>query len=198
MTLRTISSLGSLSGKTVIVRCDLNVPMSDGEITDDGRIRASVPTIRELTDAGAKVVVISHLGRPDGTPDATYSLAPAASRLGSLLGQDVSFATDTVGTSAISTVAALGNGQVAVLENLRFNPGETAKSDSGRLEFATALAEFGDAFVSDGFGVVQRKQVRVYELVGLLPSDAGSLIAAEIDVVARITEIPAKPYSVVP
>ena len=197
MTLRTISSLGSLSGKTVIVRCDLNVPMSDGEITDDGRIRASVPTIRELTDAGAKVVVISHLGRPDGTPDATYSLAPAASRLGSLLGQDVSFATDTVGTSAISTVAALGNGQVAVLENLRFNPGETAKSDSGRLEFATALAEFGDAFVSDGFGVVHRKQASVYELARLLPSAAGSLIATQLDVLDRLTERPAKPYTVV-
>jgi phosphoglycerate kinase len=197
MTLRTISSLGSLSGKTVIVRCDLNVPMSDGEISDDGRIRASVPTIRELTDAGAKVVVISHLGRPDGTPDEKYSLAPAASRLGELLGQKVSFATDTVGESATSTVGALRDGGVAVLENLRFNPGETAKDDAQRVKFATALAAFGDAFVSDGFGVVHRKQASVYELAGLLPSAAGSLIAKELDVLDRLTERPAKPYTVV-
>src|SRR5690606_9777677 len=197
MTLRTISSLGSLSGKTVIVRCDLNVPMSDGEISDDGRIRASVPTIRELTDAGAKVVVISHLGRPDGAPDEKYSLAPAASRLGELLGQEVSFATDTVGESATSTVGTLQDGGVAVLENLRFNPGETAKADSQRAEFAKALAALGDAFVSDGFGVVHRKQASVYELAGLLPSAAGSLIATELDVLDRLTERPAKPYTVV-
>jgi len=197
MTIRTISTLGPLSGKTVIVRCDLNVPMKDGEITDDGRIRASVPTIRELADAGAKVVVISHLGRPDGSPDAKYSLAPVATRLGELLGHEVSFAEDTVGESATAAVGALQDGQVAVLENLRFNPGETAKDDSERASFASALAGLGDAFVSDGFGVVHRKQASVYDLARLLPSAAGSLIATELDVLDRLTERPAKPYTVV-
>jgi len=197
MALRTIDSLGSLAGKTVIVRCDLNVPMSDGEITDDGRIRASVPTIARLREADAKVVVISHLGRPDGTPDARYSLASAADRLGELLQQGVSFASDTVGASAKSTVAALENGQVAVLENLRFNPGETAKDDAARAAFAQELASLGDLFVSDGFGVVHRKQASVYELAELLPSAAGSLIATELDVLDRLTERPEKPYTVV-
>jgi phosphoglycerate kinase len=197
MSLRTISSLGTLTGKTVIVRCDLNVPMSDGEITDDGRIRASVPTIRELVDAGARVVVISHLGRPDGKPDAKYSLSAVASRLGELLGADVLFATDTVGDSARDTVSRLEDGQVAVLENLRFNPGETAKDDTARGAFAEELATFGDLFVSDGFGVVHRKQASVYELAELLPSAAGLLIEAELDVLDRLTERPAKPYTVV-
>lgn len=197
MPLRTIDSLGTLTGKTVIVRCDLNVPMSDGEITDDGRIRASVPTITTLKDAGAKVVVISHLGRPDGAPDAKHSLAPAATRLGELLERDVTFAADTIGASAASTVDALENGQVAVLENLRFNPGETAKDDAARTAFARKLAGLGDAFVSDGFGVVHRKQASVYELATLLPSAAGLLIAAELDVLDRLTERPAKPYTVV-
>lgn len=197
MALRTISSLGPLTGKTVIVRCDLNVPMSDGEITDDGRIRASVPTITELTNAGARVVVISHLGRPDGAPQKKFSLATAAGRLGELLGQGVSFASDTVGESAKSTVAALANGQVAVLENLRFNAGETAKDEAARQAFAQELAALGDFFVSDGFGVVHRKQASVYDLAELLPSAAGLLIATELDVLDRLTERPAKPYTVV-
>lgn len=197
MALRTIGSLGPLTGKTVIVRCDLNVPMNDGQITDDGRIRASVPTIRELTAAGAKVVVISHLGRPDGSPDPRYSLAAAASRLGEVLEQEVAFAADTVGPEATTTVRALDNGQVAVLENLRFNPGETAKSDSARTEFAQQLAGLADLFVSDGFGVVHRKQASVFELAELLPSAAGRLIATELDVLDRLTERPAKPYTVV-
>jgi phosphoglycerate kinase len=197
MALRTIDSLGELAGKTVIVRCDLNVPMGDDQITDDGRIRASVPTIARLKDAGARVVVVSHLGRPDGAPDSKYSLAAAASRLGELLEQDVAFASDTVGASATSTVDALGNGDVAVLENLRFNPGETAKDDSARLAFARELAALGDLYVSDGFGVVHRKQASVYELATLLPSAAGSLIATELDVLDRLTERPAKPYTVV-
>ncbi len=197
MALRTIESLGDLKGKTVIVRCDLNVPMKDGEITDDGRIRASVPTINALTDAGARVAVISHLGRPKGAPDAQFSLAAAATRLGELLGADVSFAEDTVGPSATSTVEALRDGQVAVLENLRFNAGETAKEDSARSAFAQQLAGLADAYVSDGFGVVHRKQASVYELAGLLPSAAGLLIAAELDVLDRLTERPEKPYTVV-
>lgn len=197
MTLRTIESLGSLTGKRVLVRCDLNVPLKDGQITDDGRIRASLETLNALIHAGARVVVISHLGRPDGAPDAKYSLAPVAQRLCELLGKPVTFAADTVGTAAKNAVEELANGDVALLENLRFNAGETAKSDEDRAAFAGRLAAFGDAFVSDGFGVVHRKQASVYELAQALPSAAGLLIAAELDVLDRLTEKPAKPYTVV-
>jgi phosphoglycerate kinase len=197
VTLRTLDSLGSLAGKRVVVRCDLNVPLSEGEITDDGRVRASVPTLQKLIAQGARVVVISHLGRPDGAPDPRYSLAPVAERLSELLGVPVAFATDTVGDSARETVAALGDGDVAVLENLRFNPGETSKDDAEREAFAARLAEYGDAFVSDGFGVVHRKQASVYELAKQLPSAAGDLISAELDVLERLTTNPEKPYTVV-
>jgi phosphoglycerate kinase len=197
MTLRTIDSLGSLAGKRVIVRCDLNVPLKDGVITDDGRIRASLPTLNELIHAGARVVVVSHLGRPDGAPDAKYTLAAVAQRLCELLGKPVTFAQDTVGTAAHEAVDALQDGDVALLENLRFNAGETSKSDEEREAFASRLAAFGDAFVSDGFGVVHRKQASVYELAKLLPSAAGLLIATELDVLDRLTEKPAKPYAVV-
>jgi phosphoglycerate kinase len=197
MTLRTIESLGSLEGKRVIVRCDLNVPLQDGEITDDGRIRASLATLNVLIHAGARVIVISHLGRPDGAPDAKYSLAPVAQRLCELLGKPVTFAADTVGAAAKDAVDALQNGDVALLENLRFNAGETSKSEDERAAFAQRLAAFGDAFVSDGFGVAHRKQASVYELAQALPSAAGLLIAAELDVLDRLTEQPAKPYAVV-
>ncbi|HXD62794.1 MAG TPA: phosphoglycerate kinase [Lacisediminihabitans sp.] len=197
MPLRTIESLGSLEGKRVIVRCDLNVPLKDGEITDDGRIRASLATLNELIHAGARVVVISHLGRPDGAPDAKYSLAPVAQRLCELLGKPVTFAADTVGTAAKEAVDDLHDGDVALLENLRFNAGETSKNDEERAAFAQRLAAFGDAFVSDGFGVVHRKQASVFELAQALPSAAGLLIAAELDVLDRLTENPAKPYAVV-
>ena len=197
MTLRTVESLGDLSGKTVLVRCDLNVPLKDGQITDDGRIRASVPTITGLLDAGAKVVAISHLGRPEGAPDAKYSLAPVAERLGELLGRPVAFAADTVGESATSTVQSLPDGGVALLENLRFNPEETSKDAGERRGFAERLAQFADAFVSDGFGVVHRKHASVYEVAEVLPSAAGSLIAKELDVLDRLTESPEKPYAVV-
>jgi len=197
MPLRTIDSLGPLEGARVIVRCDLNVPLKDGRITDDGRIRASVPTLAALAKAGARVVVISHLGRPDGAPDPQYSLAPVAQRLGELLDRPVAFAGDTVGAEAQQVTRSLADGDVALLENLRFNPGETAKSDDERRAFAAELAAFGDAFVSDGFGVVHRKQASVYELAELLPSAAGSLIAAELDVLDRLTENPQKPYAVV-
>jgi phosphoglycerate kinase len=197
MTLRTIDSLGSLAGKRVIVRCDLNVPLKDGVITDDGRIRASLPTLNELIHAGARVVVVSHLGRPDGAPDAKYTLAAVAQRLCELLGKPVTFAQDTVGTGAREAVDALEDGDVALLENLRFNAGETSKNDEEREAFAKRLAAFGDAFVSDGFGVVHRKQASVYELATLLPSAAGLLIATELDVLDRLTEKPAKPYAVV-
>ena len=197
MTLRTIDSLGPLAGRTVIVRCDLNVPLQDSQITDDGRIRASLPTLNLLIHAGARVVVVSHLGRPKGAPDAKYSLAPVAQRLSELLGKAVTFASDTVGTSAAEAVAGLIDGDVALLENLRFNAGETAKSADERREFAGKLATLGDAFVSDGFGVVHRKQASVYELAELLPSAAGTLIATELDVLDRLTETPGTPYVVV-
>ncbi|KRC62842.1 phosphoglycerate kinase [Agromyces sp. Root81] len=197
MTLRTIESLGPLAGKRVVVRCDLNVPLRDAVITDDGRVRASVPTLAALVAQGARVIVVSHLGRPDGAPDSKYSLAPVAVRLGELLDVPVAFAVDTVGADAAAKVAALGDGEVLVLENLRFNPGETSKNEAERTAFAGELAEFADAVVSDGFGVVHRKQASVYELEQLRPSAAGLLIAAELDVLDRLTENPERPYAVV-
>jgi phosphoglycerate kinase len=197
MALRTLDSLGSLAGKRVIVRCDLNVPLKDGVITDDGRVRASLPTLNALINQGARVVVCSHLGRPDGAPDAKYSLAPVAQRLSELLGKPVAFARDTVGESAHDAVAALEDGDVAVIENLRFNPGETAKDDAERGAFAVQLAELGDALVSDGFGVVHRKQASVYDLAEILPSAAGFLIEKEVEVLDRLTENPERPYTVV-
>ncbi|MDO9397767.1 MAG: phosphoglycerate kinase [Herbiconiux sp.] len=197
MTLRTLDSLGSLAGKRVIVRCDLNVPVKNGVITDDGRVRASLPTLNALLEQGAKVVVVSHLGRPDGAPEAKYSLAPVAKRLSELLATPVVFADDTVGQSAQDAVAGLADGQIALLENLRFNPGETSKDESERHGFAEQLAALGDAFVSDGFGVVHRKQASVYDLAELLPSAAGLLIQTELEVLDRLTENPERPYTVV-
>ena len=197
MALRTIESLGELAGKRVILRCDLNVPLKDGQVTDDGRIRASLPTINALVHRGAKVIVISHLGRPDGAPDERYSLRPAAQRLSELLGAPVTFAADTVGDSARDAVSSLDDGAVAVLENLRFSADETSKNADDRARFAAQLAELGDVMVSDGFGVVHRKQASVYELAEALPSAAGSLIATELDVLDRLTEKPERPYTVV-
>ncbi|GAA2460214.1 phosphoglycerate kinase [Agromyces soli] len=197
MTLRTIDSLGELAGKRVVVRCDLNVPLDGETITDDGRVRASLPTLNALLAQGARVVVISHLGRPKGEPEAKYSLGPVAARLGELLDAPVGFAADTVGEDAKAKVAALGDGEVLVLENLRFNPGETAKDDAERRAFAEQLAVFADVVVSDGFGVVHRKQASVYELEQLRPSAAGLLIAAELEVLDRLTETPERPYTVV-
>jgi phosphoglycerate kinase len=191
MALRTLDSLGDLAGTRVVVRCDLNVPLKDGEITDDGRVRASVPTLTRLLDAGASVTVISHLGRPDGSPDPKYSLEPVAKRLGELLDREVDF---VPGTAAD---AAPGTGAVTVLENLRFDPRETSKDAGERREYAEALAQHGTAFVSDGFGVVHRKQASVYELAQVLPSAAGLLIADELSVLERLTERPEKPYAVV-
>jgi phosphoglycerate kinase len=197
MALRTLETLGDLRGKRVIVRCDLNVPLKDGQITDDGRIRASLPTLNRLIDAGARLVVISHLGRPDGEKDKKYSLEPVAERLSELLGKPVVFADDTVGSSAAEAVEGLQDGGVAVLENLRFHGHETTKDDSDREDFATKLARFGDAFVSDGFGVVHRKQASVFELAEQLPSAAGLLIQEELGVLERLTVDPQKPYAVV-
>ncbi|MBK0418000.1 phosphoglycerate kinase [Leucobacter sp. CSA1] len=195
--MRTIDTLGPLRSKTVIVRCDLNVPIADGAITDDGRIRASLTTIRELRDADARVVLISHLGRPKGAPEERYSLRPVARRMEELLGAPVGFVAETVGAEASAAVAALGDGDVVLLENLRFNPGETSKDDAERRAFAEELATLGDAFVSDGFGVVHRRQASVTDLAELLPSAAGRLVAAELEVLRRLTEDPERPYTVV-
>jgi phosphoglycerate kinase len=195
--LRTLKDLPNVESKRVIIRCDLNVPLDGSRITDDGRVVASVPTIKYLVERGAKVVVISHLGRPEGAPDGKYSLEPVANRLSELLGQPVHFASDTVGSQAIGAVKALDAGGVVVLENLRFNPGEVAKDSSEREAFAAKLADLGDFFVSDGFGVVHRKQASVYELAKLLPSVAGLLIERELEVLERLTTNPARPYAVV-
>ena len=197
MTLRTLESLGSLSGRRVIVRCDLNVPLKDGRITDDGRVRASVSTLDTLINQGARVVVISHLGRPDGQIAPEYSLRPVAQRLSELLGKSVGFVSETVGDEASDAVAALQDGQITVLENLRFTAAETSKVAEEREAFARSLAELGDVFVSDGFGVVHREQASVYELPKLLPSAAGSLIAAELAVLEKLTVEPERPYTVV-
>ncbi|MDR6198317.1 phosphoglycerate kinase [Microbacterium sp. SORGH_AS428] len=197
MALRTLDSLGSLAGRRVVVRADLNVPLKDGVITDDGRVRATLPTLNALINQGARVVVCSHLGRPDGEPNPKYSLEPVAQRLSELLGKPVAFARDTVGVSAQEAVSSLADGDVAIIENLRFNPGETSKDAAERRAFAQELAGLGDALVSDGFGVVHRKQASVYELAELLPSAAGLLIEKEVDVLDRLTENPERPYAVV-
>ena len=192
-----LASLGDLRGKRVLVRSDLNVPLDGTTITDDGRVRASVPTISQLAEAGARVIVCAHLGRPKGEPDPRYSLAPVAERLAALLGRPVAFAEDTVGDSARAAVDAMGDGDVVLLENLRFNPGETAKAEEDRAEFADALASLADAYVSDGFGVVHRKQASVYDVATRLPAAMGGLVKAEVDVLKRLTEDPERPYVVV-
>ncbi|WP_392426374.1 phosphoglycerate kinase [Barrientosiimonas humi] len=193
--MRTIDDLGDLRGKTVLLRSDLNVPMDGGRITDDGRIRASVPTIQVLTERGARVVVVAHLGRPKGKPDPQFSLRPVAERLGELLGAPVTVAQDTVGESARSVVSSLQDGQVAVLENLRFEPGETGKTPQERADFADRLAGLADVFVSDGFGVVHREQASVYDVAERLPHAAGGLVVTEVEVLQRLTD-PQRPYVV--
>ncbi|MFE4369852.1 phosphoglycerate kinase [Streptomyces sp. NPDC056835] len=197
--MKTIDELlaEGVAGKRVFVRADLNVPLAGTTITDDGRIRAVQPTVARLAEAGARVIVASHLGRPKGAPDPAFSLAPAAARLGELLGADVAFATDTVGESAKAVVAALADGQVAVLENLRFNPGETSKDDAERGAFADQLAELADLYVGDGFGAVHRKHASVYDLPARLPHAAGYLIATEVGVLKKLTDDVKRPYAVV-
>jgi phosphoglycerate kinase len=194
---KSVSDLGDLRGKRVLIRCDLNVPLDGGTITDDGRIRASVPTLTQLREAGAKVVVLAHLGRPKGEVNPKYSLAPAARRLGELLGTDVKLATDVVGESARATVEGLADGEVAMLENVRYEPGEESKDEAVRGELADRYAALGDVFVSDGFGVVHRKQASVYDLAARLPNAAGGLVKAEVEVLKRLTEDPQRPYVVV-
>jgi phosphoglycerate kinase len=193
----TLDDLGDLRGRRVLVRSDLNVPLDGERITDDGRVRASVPTLARLAEAGARVVVAAHLGRPKGGPDPRWSLRPVAARLGELLERPVAFASDTVGESARETVAGLTGGEVAVLENVRFEPGETSKDDAERLAVAERLADLADVFVSDGFGVVHRKQASVYDVARLLPHAAGGLVLAEVEVLRRLTVEPERPYVVV-
>jgi phosphoglycerate kinase len=195
--LKTISDLGELAGKRVLVRCDLNVPMQNGVITDEGRIVAAIPTIQLLKKSGARVLICSHLGRPDGRTDKKYSLRPVAIRLGELLDQEVFFASDTVGSDANLVAKALLPGGVAVLENLRFSEAETSKNPEVRSAFAAKLASLADAFVSDGFGVVHRKHASVYELARLLPSAAGLLVEAEMRVLEQLTSSDERPFTVV-
>ncbi|WP_048771533.1 phosphoglycerate kinase [Cellulomonas flavigena] len=195
--MRTISTLGDLRGKRVLVRSDFNVPLKDGQITDDGRIRAALPTLTTLTNAGAKVIILAHLGRPKGQVDPAFSLAPVATRLAELSGVKVTLASDVVGPSATETVAALGDGEIALLENVRYDARETSKVDAEREELAREYAKLGDAFVSDGFGVVHRKQASVYDIAKLLPSAAGLLVLKEIESLSKVTGDPERPYGVV-
>lgn len=190
-----------VSGRAVLVRSDLNVPLNDaGDITDQGRITASVPTLKTLLDGGAKVVVTAHLGRPKDGPDPKLSLAPVAAALGEQLGRHVQLAGDVVGTDALARAEGLTDGDILLLENIRFDPRETSKDDGERLALAKKLAELvwpGGAFVSDGFGVVHRKQASVYDIATLLPHYAGKLVADEIAVLEQLTTSTKRPYAVV-
>ncbi|EUA12278.1 phosphoglycerate kinase [Mycobacterium kansasii 732] len=203
MTIHSLKDLlaEGVSGRSILVRSDLNVPLDeDGAITDPGRITASVPTLRALVDAGAKVVVTAHLGRPKAGPDPKLSLAPVAAALGEQLGRHVQLAGDVVGADALARAEGLTDGDVLLLENVRFDKRETAKDDGERLALARQLAELvspGGAFVSDGFGVVHRKQASVYDVATLLPHYAGTLVAEEIRVLEQLTDSSERPYAVV-
>ena len=196
--MKSVAELGDLSGRRVLIRCDFNVPLdADKNITDDGRIKAALPTLTALREAGARVVIMAHLGRPKGEVNPKYSLAPVAARLGELLGTEVKLAEDVVGESAKATVESLEDGEVALLENVRYEPAEESKDEAERTALAEKYAAFGDLFVSDGFGVVHRKQASVYDVAKLLPNAAGSLVAKEVDVLKQLTESPERPYVVV-
>ncbi|BBX92903.1 phosphoglycerate kinase [Mycolicibacterium boenickei] len=206
MAVKTLADLlaEGVEGRGVLVRSDLNVPLDDGKITDPGRIIASVPTLKALAEAGAKVVVTAHLGRPKGTPDPKLSLAPVAAALGEKLGRHVQLAGDVVGTDALARAEGLTDGDVLLLENIRFDPRETSKDDAERLALAKALAALVEgadgspgAFVSDGFGVVHRKQASVYDVATLLPHYAGTLVATEVQVLEQLTNSTERPYAVV-
>ncbi|MET8158974.1 phosphoglycerate kinase [Sphaerisporangium sp. NPDC005289] len=194
--MQTIDSL-DVKGRRVLVRADLNVPLDGDVITDDGRIRASVPTITALAERGARVIVCAHLGRPKGKVAPQFSLAPVAARLGELLGRPVAFASDVVGDSARETAEGLADGEVALLENLRFEPGEESKDDEQRGAFAGRLAALAELYVGDGFGAVHRKHASVYDVPQRLPHAAGGLVVAEVEVLKKLTEDPARPYVVV-
>ncbi|WP_297346388.1 phosphoglycerate kinase [uncultured Mobiluncus sp.] len=195
--MKTIDSLGDLSGKRVLVRCDFNVPLKDGVITDDGRIRAALPTLQKLLDSGAKVITMAHLGRPKGQVMPEFSLAPVAQRLAELIGVKVTLAQDTTGEDAKAKAAALAPGEILMLENVRFDARETSKDDAERAAFAAEMAALADCYVSDGFGVVHRKQTSVYDVAKLLPAAAGFLVLKEIESLRKATENPERPYTVV-
>ena len=198
--MKTIEDLGDVAGLRVLVRSDLNVPIEGDKIGDDGRIRASVPTLVKLAKAGAKVIVTAHLGRPKGKPNPAFTLAPVAKRLGELLepeGINVRFATDVTGDSAQASVQELDEGEVLLLENVRYDPREESKDEAERGALAEELAGLADLFVSDGFGVVHRKQASVYDVARKLPHAAGGLVLAEVEVLKKLTEDPARPYVVV-
>ncbi|WP_413449971.1 phosphoglycerate kinase [Georgenia phoenicis] len=195
--MKTIDTLGDLRGKRVLVRSDFNVPLDGTTITDDGRIRAALPTLNALLDAGAKVIVTAHLGRPKGAPEPKYSLAPVAKRLGELLDREVLLAEDTVGEDAKAKAQYIEPGQVLLLENIRFDARETSKDEAERGALADELAALADAYVSDGFGVVHRKQASVYDVAQRLPHAAGTLVFKEIDSLSRATGDPERPYVVV-
>ena len=195
--MKSVDDLGDLRGKRVLIRCDFNVPLDGETITDDGRIKAALPTLIKLRDGGAKVVVMAHLGRPKGTVKPEFSLAPVAKRLAELLGSKVALAADVVGESALATVAALTDGDIAMLENVRYEPAEESKDEAERAALAAKYAALGDVFVSDGFGVVHRKQASVYDVAKLLPNAAGYLVAKEVEVLKLLTVTPERPYVVV-
>lgn len=195
--MRTIETLGDLRGKRVLVRSDFNVPIKDGEIIDDGRIRAALPTLNKLVDEGARILVMAHMGRPKGEVKPEFSLKPVAARLAELIDAPVSLAEDTTGPSAHEAAEKIKDGEIVLLENVRFDPRETSKDDAEREAFAKEMAELADAFVSDGFGVVHRKQASVYDIAKLLPSAAGLLVVKEIESLSRVTGDPERPYAVV-
>ncbi|XBH22748.1 phosphoglycerate kinase [Jonesiaceae bacterium BS-20] len=195
--MQTLKDLGDLAGKRVLVRSDFNVPLDGTTITDDGRIKAALPTLSALVQAGAKIVIAAHLGRPKGAPDPQFSLAPVAMRLEELLGAKVTLAADTVGEGAAAAVAELNNGEVVLLENIRFDARETSKVDAEREALAADLAKLADFFVSDGFGVVHRKQASVYDIAKALPSAVGALVLKEVDSLKKATENTERPYAVV-
>lgn len=195
--MRTIETLGDLRGKRVLVRSDFNVPIKDGKITDDGRIRAALPTLNKLVDEGARILVMAHMGRPKGEVKPEFSLKPVAARLAELIDAPVSLAEDTTGPSAHEAAEKIKDGEIVLLENVRFDPRETSKDDAEREAFAKEMAELADAFVSDGFGVVHRKQASVYDIAKLLPSAAGLLVVKEIESLSRVTGDPERPYAVV-
>lgn len=195
--MKSIADLGDLSGKRVVIRCDFNVPLDGQTITDDGRIKAALPTLKKLHEAGARTTVMAHLGRPKGEVNPKFSLSPVAKRLGELLGVDVKFASDVVGESANELNKSLEDGEVLLVENVRYEPAEQSKDDAERAELAKKYAAFGDIFVSDGFGVVHRKQASVYDVAKLLPAAAGELVGKEVEVLSKVTENPERPFVVV-
>jgi len=195
--LRTLSTLGQLESKRVLLRCDLNVPIDDGVISDDGRIRASLPTIKHLIEQGAKVIICSHLGRPEGSKVEKYSLRPVATRLAELLGKPVSFSDDCMGKEAQDQVSMISNREVLLLENLRFHSAETSDSETERNDFAAKLAGLADVYIGDGFGVLHRKQASVFEVANLLPAAAGFLVEKELSVLEQLMSSHSHPYTVV-